>query len=34
MGRQTYEQSHLLYLFDPESPTGHLLCWINPIVTR
>jgi hypothetical protein len=32
MGRQTYEQ--MLYLFDPESPTGHLLCRINPIVTR
>ena len=36
MGRQTGDQSQLFYLFNLERriPTGHLLRWINPIVTR
>ena len=36
MGRQTGDQSQLFYLFNLEGriPAGHLLRWINPIVTR
>lgn len=36
MGRQTVDQSQLFYLFNLEGriPAGHLLRWINPIVTR
>ncbi len=36
MGRQTSDQSQLLYLFNLEEriPAGHLLRRINPIVTR
>ena len=36
MGRQSGDQSQLLYLFNLERriPAGHLLRRINPVVTR
>ena len=36
MGRQSGDQSQLIYLFNLERriPAGHLLRWINPVVSR